>query len=130
MSARQDNLHEEVRLFGRTLLTKTAKMGIPLYITSGFRDRALQSELYVKGLDTSPPRGSPFEYGCAIRIGHSAIGSIMPAMCWEIIGHIAEEICRQKGFRIEWGELYDPSYFALTDWFEKVPCMPAMARAG
>lgn len=112
----RDHVHDHIAEFERRFLAKAKKAGIPLYTGLLFVDPGEQVQRYVCGLSADPPGSCLHEYGAAIDIYPAHLGPDCPEECWQILGHMGGEICRQYGLKVQWGGASNPQHWAATGW--------------
>lgn len=106
--------------------TDAAKMGIPLRVVWGVRDRAQQTELFNKGHSKARFGQSAHNYGLALDVIHMARAwDGMPSEGWEILGKLGFEAARKIGLKVEWGGDWgrtdkrlgwDPAHWQVANW--------------
>ena len=103
----------ELKRFERTFIRRLAKKDIPFYCVEMFREPGRQVELYIRGESPDMPGYSAHEEGRACDLLHADYGMRLPPRCWEVIGHIGQEIALTQQLPIVWGGMLRPAHWEL-----------------
>lgn len=112
-SANKRGAIPEIRDFERTFVKRLAKLEIPAYCASMMRTSAEQAHLYVTGESPDMPGHSAHELGQGCDILHSDYGMRLPKLCWQVLGHIGEEVAIQQGNGVLWGGILRPHHWEI-----------------
>ena len=125
MRANRKGAHEDILLFEKKFLSKTAKLGIPMFAHSIVRNEADQTKAFVQGFSKARYGESPHNFGLAVDFIHGIKGWNLDEQSWQMIGHIGREIAAQNGLKLVWGGDdpgvddafdWDPAHWELADW--------------
>lgn len=103
----------EIKDFERAFIKKLQKLDIPAFCSSMLRTQEEQIQLYVTGQSPDMPGHSAHEIGQACDIYHADYGPSLPTKCWEILGHIGEEIAVSQGTGVLWGGIIRPHHWEI-----------------
>lgn len=120
MRANTEGAHPDILEFGKRLVTRMRKQGVPLFILNCVRGEAAQNEYFKTGMSRAKYGQSAHNYGMAVDIIHGRKGYELDRKSWDLLGHIGKEISVQAGIPITWGgdfrSLYDPAHWELKEW--------------
>lgn len=112
--------HPIIKGFAGDLCEVLRKKHIPMYVHTAYRSPALQKQLKQSGNSTLT--SGAHQRGAAVDIVHSLYHWRLSEKMWSYIGHIGQEIIKQRGYPIRWGgnfkSLYDPAHWELIAWRE------------
>lgn len=104
--------------FERLLVRRMAALGVPMFAHELRRSAERQDELKAAGF--SKLSDGPHEHGCAVDIIHARKGWKLSRQQWAIVGHVGQELAKQRGLKVTWGGLwtdpYDPAHWQVTGW--------------
>ena len=116
--ANRSGVHPWLLQFEPLLIKRMAALGVPLWCHTAVRTAEQQLREFEEG--DSGLRDGPHVHGLALDIVHGAKAWSLTRKQWDLIGHVGKEICRQRGFALEWGgdwrSPWDPAHWQVADW--------------
>ncbi|TRL41904.1 hypothetical protein [Rhizobium straminoryzae] len=139
--ANREGAHPKILEFEEAMVRRMASLGVPMFAHCIVRTPADQDAAYALG--RSRLRGSdPYPHRfAAVDLIHCNRGWDLPEMCWDMIGHIGNEVAKRLSIPIVWGgdwdgdgdksdqKLYDPAHWELAHWRMMEPEPPHMYNA-
>lgn len=117
-----DGAHPAILEFARLLIDRMAALGVPMFVAECIRTNKRQDELFALGHSRAKAGQSAHNYGCAVDIVHSTLSWNLSRKQWQLIGHVGQELAKQKGLAVHslvWGggwKFYDPAHWELKTW--------------
>lgn len=117
-SADRNGAFEPLVAFERGFCARFRKLGIPVHCREFMRTKAKHEELLRRKLIGYPFGKSPHNFGYAVQLVHSVLGSDMPSICWDIFRHVGEELAEQLSLDVEWHGPEFPYQWQMRQWME------------
>lgn len=118
MRAVRHGLHPWLVEFEKGFLRRMAGIGVPMYVHTAVRSAEQQAIEFAEG--NSKLRDGPHMHGCALDIVHGVKQWGLTRKQWDLIGHVGEEFCKQRGLDLEWGgrwrDPWDPAHWQVKGW--------------
>lgn len=116
--ANRDGLHPWLLEFGPLLVRRMAKLGVPMFCHCAVRSAEDQAKAFAEG--HSKLRDGPHMYGLAIDVVHGTRAWGLTRRQWDLVGHVGEELAKQRGLELEWGgrwrNPWDPAHWQVRGW--------------
>lgn len=107
-------------IFADKLISRMAKLGVPMFAHNMVRTWDEQDALKAQGVSNASGGQSPHNFGLAVDIVHSIKAWDLTRESWDDIGHIGKEVAKQNGVPIVWGgdwsRPWDPAHWELKNW--------------
>lgn len=140
--ANQEGAHPKILEFADAMVRRMCKLGVPMFPHCIIRTRGEQNAAYALGhsqISGNKPYAHQF---AAVDLIHGTKAWELPERCWDLVGHVGNEVARQLGIHITWGgdwdgdgiktdqKLYDPAHWELTGWRNLEPVAPFLSKLG
>lgn len=138
--ANRHGAHPDIIRFTEAMVKRCRALSVPVFPYAMVRTPAEQTAEYVFGKENHDGN-SPYPHRCfAVDICHCVWGHDLPSPCWDVLGHIGQEVAKSLGIPITWGgewdwnpkeddyRLYEPAHFELAHWRSLVPVPPFMSK--
>lgn len=106
-------INADLKRFSDRLLMLAHDRGVPLFVLEMWLSPDEQRRRYVQGVSDLSPRDCPFCYGRAVRIGHAAEKTWLPA-CLLWLNTLAELAAAECGVKVGYGPS-SPAEFIIAD---------------
>ncbi|UIB81433.1 hypothetical protein [Flyfo microvirus Tbat2_110] len=119
--------------FEKRLVTRMAKIGVPMFAHCVKRSDDDQNALFVLGHSKAKAGQSPHNvpHVAAVDIVHGIKAWDLSRSQWELIGHIGYEVARSLGVDMTWGgdwKFYDPAHWEIANWKVRSACEHSYQR--
>ncbi|UIB81400.1 hypothetical protein [Flyfo microvirus Tbat2_95] len=123
--------------FTDALISRAARMGVPLFAVDMVRTFAVQRSLVRDGKSRDDPGDGLWPHmAYAVDIIHSTHGYNLPDKGWLLLGHLGHEVATQLGIDVRWGRdwlstrdrkknrtrmvtFVDQPHWELADWRDR-----------
>lgn len=115
-SANREGAYKPLVAWERAFVNRFRKLGVPVYCQEFVRSKFDHERLLTRKIIGHPFGEGPHNFGYAVRMVHSILGSDMPRICWEIFQHVGEEIAEATALDLEWCGPEHPASWQMRPW--------------
>lgn len=114
--------HPDVIAFARRMVRRMREVDIPFMAQTMLRSQAAHRHLLKRGVTDVAVEDAAHCYGMAVDLVHARQHLMLPAKCWQLVGHVGKEVALQLGVEMIWhgscdaAKPYDPAHWELADW--------------
>jgi hypothetical protein len=103
--ADREGVHPHLLEFERLLVKRMGRLGVPMHCV-----------LAVSMAGDEALGDSPYLVGCAVAVVHAVRAWNLSSKQWALVGHVGEELAKQRGLHVLWGGQADPARWEVDGW--------------